>query len=201
MKPAKPEIGAWLAINPATGYFEGRRKELLKLLGFGEDRGILVRPNGDDYGVASLFAQLLKLPDDYVLRLMALAMAETLSAGTATAELAGAVTRATLNDWRPDDTFFDLLNGKDVVNALVVDIGTPAISVGNKAEPAKVQKGIIRDIMRGENGREQNADWLPAYFQFPPTTHTQRGGVAIVDKWQNVAKLITPQFSSPFPLS
>lgn len=192
MKPAKPEIGASLAANPATGYFEERRKELLSLLGFDEDRGPLVRPNGDDYGVASIFAQLLKLPDDDVLRLVALAMAETLSAGTATAELAGAVTGATLNDWRPDDTFFDLLNGKDVVNALLADIGSPAIADGNKAEPAKVHKGIIKDIMRGENGREANADWLPAYFRFPAKAHTQRGGIAIVDKWQNVAELITP---------
>jgi ParB family transcriptional regulator, chromosome partitioning protein len=192
IKVAKPEIGASLAANPATGYFEERRKELLTLLGFEEDRGSLVRPNGDDFGVASLFAQLLKLPDEDVLRLMALAMAETLAGGTAAAELAGAVTGATLNDWRPDEIFFDLLNGKDVVNALLADIGTAAIADGNKAEPAKVQKGIIKDIMRGENGREANADWLPAYFRFPPTAHTERGGIAVVDKWQSVAELINP---------
>jgi ParB family transcriptional regulator, chromosome partitioning protein len=192
MKPAKPEIGASVAANPATGYFEERRRELLSLLGFDEDRGQLVRPNGDDYGLASLFVQLLKLPDDDVLRLLGLAMAETLSAGTASAELAGAVTGTTLNDWRPDDTFLDLLNGKDVVNALLADIGSAAIADGNKVEPAKVQKGIIKDIMRGENGREANADWLPAYFLFPPTAHTDRGGIAIVDKWQNVAELINP---------
>ena len=112
--------------------------------------------------------------------------------GTATAELAGAVTGATLNDWRPDDTFFDLLNGKDVVNAMLSDVGTPAIAEGNKGETAKVQKGIIKDIMRGENGREQNADWLPAYFRFPASAHTDRGGIAIVDKWHSVAELLHP---------
>lgn len=192
MKAAKPEIGASLVANPACQYFEERRKELLSLLGFEEDRGSLVRPNGDDYGVASLFAQLLKLPDEDVLRLMALAMAETLSAGTASAELVGAVTGATLNDWRPDDTFFDLLNGRDVANALLADIGSPAIAEGNNSETAKVQKGIIKDIMRGENGREANADWLPAYFRFPASAHTERGGIAIVDKWQNVAEFINP---------
>ncbi len=138
------------------------------MLGFEEDRGSLVRPNGDDYSLASLFAQLLKLSDEDVLRLLALAMAETLAAGTATAELAGAVTGATLNDWRPDDTFFDLLNGKDVVNALLSDTGSPAIAEGNKAEPAKVQKGIIKDIMLGQNGRDQNADWLRAISASQP---------------------------------
>lgn len=194
MRPAKPDIGASLAANPATTYFEERRTELLTLLGFEEDRGSLVRPNGDDFSLASLFAQLLRLSDDDVLRVMALATAETLAAGTATAELAGAVTGATLNDWRPDDIFFDLLNGKDVVNALLSDVGTPAIAEGNNGETAKVQKGIIKDIMRGESGREQNADWLPAYFRFPPTAHSDRGGIAIVDKWESVAELhITPR--------
>ena len=136
------------------------------------------------------FAQLLKLSQEDVLRLLALAMAETLAVGKATTELAGAVTGATLNDWRPDDTFFDLLNGKDVVNALLSDVGSPAIAEGNKAEPAKVQKGIIKDIMRGENGREQNADWLPAYFRFPASAHSDRGGIAIVDRWNSVAELL-----------
>ncbi len=192
MKPAKPEIGASLATNPATAYFEERRKELLTLLGFEDDRGSLVRPNGDDYSLASIFAQLLKLSEEDVLRLLALAMAETLAAGTATAELAGAVTGATLNDWRPDDTFFDLLNGKDVVNAMLSDVGSPAIAEGNKGETAKVQKGIIKDIMLGQNGREQNADWLPAYFRFPASAHTDRGGIAIVDKWHSVAELLNP---------
>ena len=192
MKPAKPEIAVSLATNPTTAYFEERRKELLTLLGFDDGRGSLVRPNCDDYSLASIFAQLLKLSEEDVLRLMALAMAETLAVGTATAELAGAVTCATLNDWRPDDTFFDLLNGKDVVNALLSDVGTPAIAEGNNGETAKVQKGIIKDIIRGENGRDQNADWLPAYFRFPASAHTDRGGIAIVDRWHSVAVMLNP---------
>jgi ParB family chromosome partitioning protein len=194
MKPAKPDIGGSLAANPATGYFEERRTELLTLLGFEEERGNLVQPNGDDFSLARLFAQLLKLSDDDVLRLTSLAMAETLGAGTATAELAGSVTGATLNDWRPDDTFFDLLTGKDVVNAVLADVGSAAIAEGNKAEPAKVQKAIIKDIIRGDNGRDQNADWLPGYFRFPPTAHSDRGGIALVEKWESVARLIDTSF-------
>lgn len=189
MKPAKPEIGASVADNPATSDFNERSRELLKLLGFEEDREALVRPNGDDYSLASVFAQLLKLPEDDVLRLLALAMAETLAVGSAASELAGAVIHPALNGWRPDDTFVDLLGGKDVVNALLADIGTPAVAEANKDATTKVQKGIIKDIMRGENGREQKADWLPGYFRFPPMAHTDHGGIAIVDKWKSVADL------------
>jgi ParB family transcriptional regulator, chromosome partitioning protein len=187
MKAAKPEIGASVAANPATVAFDERRKELLIFSGFEEDRSELVRPNGDDYSLTSLFARLLKLPEDDVLRLLALAMAETLASGTATAEATAMITSATLNDWRPDDTFFELLAGKDVVQAMLTDIASPAVADGNKGETTKVQKGIIKDFLRGTNGREHKMDWLPPYFQFPPKAYTERGGVGAVDKWTMVA--------------
>jgi ParB family transcriptional regulator, chromosome partitioning protein len=191
MKAAKPEIGASIAANPATKAFEERRRELLTLCGFEEDRSELVRPSGDDYSLAHLFARLLKLPEDDVLRLLALAMAETLACGTATAEAVAMTTSATLNDWRPDDTFFDLLGGKDVVQAMLADIASPAVADGNKNETSKVQKGIIKDFLHGSNGREHKMDWLPPYFQFPPKAYTERGGVSAVDKWNTAASLFT----------
>jgi ParB family transcriptional regulator, chromosome partitioning protein len=189
MKAAKPEIGASIAANPATTTFEERRRELLTLCGFEEDRSELVRPNGDDYSLASLFARLLKLPEEDVLRLLALAMAETLASGTATAEATAMITSATLNDWRPDDTFFELLAGKDVVQALLTDIASPAVADGNKGETTKVQKGIIKDFLHGTNGREHKMDWLPPYFQFPPKAYTERGGIGAVDQWNVAAEL------------
>ena len=187
MKPAKPDIGASLAANPAQVQFGERRKELLSLLGIDEDRTELVRPNGDDFGLASLFVRLLKLPEEDVLRLLALAMAEALAVGTATSEVVGIVTGATLNDWRPDDTFFDLLSNKEVINAMLSDIASPAVAAGNKDEPNKVKKAIIKDHMRGLNGRDHKADWLPNYFQFPIKIYTESGGIVVADQWKTVA--------------
>jgi ParB family transcriptional regulator, chromosome partitioning protein len=189
MKPAKSEIGASVAANPATIAFDERRKELLSFCGFEEDRSELVRPNGDDYSLAHLFASLLRLPEDDVLRLLALAMAETLACGTATAEATAMITNATLNDWRPDATFFDLLGGKDVVQAMLADIASPAVADGNKGETTKVQKGVIKDFQHGTNGREHKMDWLPLYFQFPPKAYTDRGGTGCGDSWNKVAAL------------
>ena len=127
--------------------------------------------------------------EDDVLRLLALAMAETLACGTATAEATAVITSATLNDWRPDDTFFDLLAGKDVVQAMLVDIASPAVADGNKGETTKVQKGVIRDFLHGTNGREHKMDWLPPYFQFPPKSYMEQGCIGAVDKWNMVANL------------
>jgi ParB family transcriptional regulator, chromosome partitioning protein len=118
-----------------------------------------------------------------------LAMAETLASGTALAEATAMITSATLNDWRPDATFFDLLAGKDVVQAMLTDIASPAVADGNKGETAKVQKGIIKDFLRGLNGREHKLDWLPPYFQFPPKAYTTRGGTGCGDSWNKVAAL------------
>jgi ParB family transcriptional regulator, chromosome partitioning protein len=191
MKAAKPDISVSIAANPATKAFEECRKELLVLCGFEEDRSELVRPIGDDYSLAHLFARLLKLPEDDVLRLLALAMAETLASGTATAEATAMITSATLNDWRPDDTFFDLLGGKDVVHAMLTDIASPAVADGNKGETTKVQKGIIKDFLLGTNGREHKMDWLPPYFQFPPKAYIERGGVGVVNSWNMAAALFT----------
>jgi ParB family transcriptional regulator, chromosome partitioning protein len=190
LKAAKPEIGASVATNPATLAFEERRRELLTLCGFEEDRTELVRPYGDDYSLAHLFARFLKLPEDDILRLLALAMAETLACVTATAEAVAMTTTATLNDWRPDDTFFDLLGGKDVVQAMLADIASPAVADGNRSETSKVQKGIIKDFLHGSNGREHKMDWLPPYFQFPPKVYTEHGHVSVVDKWNMAAELL-----------
>ena len=189
MKAVKSEIGASVSANPATIAFEERRKELLILCGFEEDRSELVRPNGDDYSLVSLFARFLKLPENDVLRLLALAMAETLASGTAMAEATAMITSATLNDWRPDDTFFDLLGGKDVVQAMLADIASPAVADGNKGETIKVQKSIIKDFLHGTNGREHKMDWLPPYFQFPPRAYSERGGVDTVDNWNTAASM------------
>jgi ParB family transcriptional regulator, chromosome partitioning protein len=100
-------------------------------------------------------------------------------------------TSATLNDWRPNDTFFDLLAGKDVMQAMLANIASPSVADGNKGETYKVQKGIIKDFLHGTNGREHKMDWLPPYFQFPPKAYAEQGGIGAVDKWNAVADLFT----------
>ena len=101
-------------------------------------------------------------------------------------------TGATLNDWRPDQTFLELLGGKDVVTAILSDIATPAIAEANKGETGKVQKAIIKDYLDGSNGRSQNADWLPTYFQFPAKAYTERGGIGAVERWKSVQDMFIP---------
>jgi len=55
---------------------------------------------------------------------------------------------------------------------VLADIATKQIAEANAAATGKVQKGIIRDFIKGENGRKKRKDWLPKYMRFPFKGHT-----------------------------
>lgn len=186
----KPEIEASVMQSKAQHAFAEKRKAVAELLGLDPDRSELVRPNGDDYQTAAVFAHLLKLTDDEILQVLAFAMAETLEAGTAIVEAVGVNTNTEMsNTWTPDDTFLALLAGKDVLHAILSELGGPSVADGNKGETAKLQKGIIRDFITGSNGRPQVHNWLPAYARFPAAAYTDRGGTGSGDSWKKVAAL------------
>lgn len=186
----KPEIEASVMQSKAQQAFAEKRQSVCDLLGLDPDRSELVRPNGDDYQTVAVFAQLLKLTDDEVLHVLAFVMAETLEAGTAIAEAVGVNTNTDMsNTWTPDDTFLALLAGKDVLHAILSELGGPSVADANKGETAKLQKGIIRDFITGSNGRQQVQNWLPAYARFPAASYTDRGGTGSGDSWNKVAAL------------
>ncbi|MCC7482821.1 MAG: ParB/RepB/Spo0J family partition protein [Hyphomicrobiales bacterium] len=186
----KPEIEASVMQSKAQQAFAEKRQSVCDLLGLDPDRSELVRPNGDDYQTVAVFAQLFKLTDDEVMHTLAFAMAETLEAGTAVVEAVGVKTRTDMtNTWAPDDSFLALLAGKDVLHAMLSELGGPSVADANKGDTGKVQKGIIRDYIAGSNGRSQVQNWLPAYARFPAAAYTDRGGTGSGDSWKKVAAL------------
>jgi ParB family transcriptional regulator, chromosome partitioning protein len=186
----KPEIEASVMQSKAQQAFAEKRQSVCDLLGLDPDRSELVRPNGDDYQTVAVFAQLLKLADDEVMHVLAFAMAETLEAGTAVVEAAGVKTNTDMaNTWAPDDAFLALLAGKDVLHAVLSELGGSSVAGANKGETGKVQKGIIRDFIAGSNGRLRASNWLPAYARFPAAAYTDRGGTGSGDSWRKVAAL------------
>lgn len=186
----KPEIEASVMQSKAQHAFAEKRQSVCDLLGLDPDRSELVRPIGDDFQTVAAFAQLLKLTDDEVMHVLAFAMAETLEAGTAVVEAVGVKTQTDMtNTWAPDDTFLALLAGKDVLHAILSELGGPSVADANKSETAKLHKGIIRDFITGSNGRPQVQNWLPAYARFPAAAYTDRGGTGCGDSWKKVAAL------------
>lgn len=186
----KPEIKASIMHSKAQRSFAEKRKTVIDLLGLDTSRSELVQPNGDDYQTVAILVQLLKLTDDEVLHVLAFAMAETLEVGTAIVEAVGVKTNTDMsNTWAHDETFLALLAGKDVLHAILSELGGPSVADGNKGETAKVQKGIIHDYLTGSNGRPQVQNWLPAYARFPAVAYTDRSGTGSGDSWKKVAAL------------
>ncbi|MER9902061.1 hypothetical protein [Mesorhizobium sp. M0130] len=146
--------------------------------------------NGDAFAIAGVFARLLALCDDDVMRVLTLVMAETLAAGSAVIEALGNHLNVDMGAWwEADDAFFDLLRDKEIANSMLAEVGGKLVADGNVAEKVKTQKKIIRDFLAGENGRQKIETWPPRWMKFPAESYTSRGGFRTADQWAQVQPL------------
>ena len=187
----KEETAESVAKSKAETAFAAERKAILKLLGLPAHGHSVVRSNGDDYRAVELFAALLKLSDEDVMRALAFVMAETLEAGTAVVEALGTHLKVDMREyWEVDDAFFDLLRDKAAVNAMLRHIGGKAVADANVTATTKVQKKIIRDFITGD-GRTKAEGWLPHYLDFPFKAYTKGGGGRLTDSTARIKSLIS----------
>lgn len=179
-----------VAASKAQAAIEAERRAVRELLGIEDADGSLIRPLWEAPDRSALFARLLALTDDEVLRVLTFVMAETLEAGTPEVEALGAhldVDMATW--WSPDDAFFDLLRDKAAINSMVAEVAGVKVAAANLMAPAKVQKGIVRDCLDGTNGRAKVDAWLPRYMRFPMEGYTKRKGLPAIEQWKAIRKL------------
>ena len=135
-------------------------------------------------------AKLLTLSDSDVHRVLSFVMVETLDAGTVIVEALGNHLKVSMADyWQPNDTFFDLLKDKTVINAILKQVAGKRVADGNVTATGKTQKKIIRDCLAGENNRTKVEGWLPGYMAFPFKPYTKNGGIPIHDAWSRVKSL------------
>jgi ParB family chromosome partitioning protein len=175
--------------GPAEAAFDAKRRAVLALLDFDPEAATVVGRFGDGYATAELVARLLTLTDAQIFEVIAVAMGESLEAGSMVVEAVGlhvGVDMAAL--WQPDTAFFELIRDKVIVNALLAHIGGEAVASANAGEKVKAQKQLVRDFVDGTNGRPQRA-WLPRWLAFPPAAYTDRGGFRTVSHALQVAPL------------
>ena len=183
-------IAASLAASVSEAVFAAKRGEVFGLLGLSAEDGTVAGGNGDDYRTASIFARLLALSDNDVLRVLALVMGETLEAGSAVVEAVGVYLKLDMGAvWQPDDAFFELIRDRSVANAMVAEVAGKRSADANVAEKLKTQKAIIRDCLAGTNGRAKVAAWLPGWMRFPVQAYTDRGGLRTAEQWERVRQL------------
>ncbi|MBI5162427.1 MAG: ParB/RepB/Spo0J family partition protein [Magnetospirillum sp.] len=187
-------IAASLASSSAQAAFAARRAEMLAVLGMPEDRTTVVHANGDGFGAADVFARLLVLPEAEVTAVLALVMGETLEAGSALVEAAGVHLTVDMRaHWQPDDTFFELMRDKPVINAMLAEVAGKMVADGNLTEKTATQKAIIRDCLIGANGRARVENWLPGWMAFPARAYTERGGVRAAEHWAAIGGLFATE--------
>lgn len=183
-------IAASLAANPATKALVERRRAMLDLLGFEEGRETLCQ---DRYGsdLVPILHRLLKLEDGEVMQVLALVMAETLAIGSEAVEYCGQHMDVDMADcWQADEAFFGLLRDKEVMVALLGEVGGEAVASANATEKGATLKGLISDHLTGANERAKVEGWVPRWMGFPPAAYTTRGGVPSVAAAKRAAWLV-----------
>jgi ParB family chromosome partitioning protein len=156
--------------------FDEKRRAVLALLGFGAEEPHVT--GGNAMPLPELFQRLLDLPDRAVMDVIAIVIGETLFAGSAAVEAVGLHIGLDMAKWwSADDAFFEGLRDKEVLTALVAEVGGADIAAANAKEKGATLKSIVRDHLGGTNGRAKVEGWVPKWMSFPPSAYTERGGV------------------------
>jgi ParB family transcriptional regulator, chromosome partitioning protein len=175
------EVTESIETSVAEARFDERRRAILGVLGYDEDEPTVTLGHEPSNGVTGLFARLLDLPDPVVMEVLALVMAETLASGSELIESLGIQLNVKMADyWLADVAFYALIRDREVLTALLSEVGGATTAQANANEKTKVIKGVINDYLTGEKGREKVDNWIPRWMAFPPSAYTTRGGVATV---------------------
>jgi ParB family chromosome partitioning protein len=166
-------------VSRAEAVFDEKRRAVLALLGFDAEEPTVT--GGNPMSLAGLFQRLLDLPDRAVMDVIAIVMGETLFAGSAAVEAVGRHIGIDMTAWwNADDAFFDGLRDKEVLAALVAEVGGAEVAAADAKEKGATLKAIIRDHLNGANGRRKIESWVPRWMSFPPAAYTERGGAGTV---------------------
>lgn len=173
--------------------FDERRRAVLALLGFDGDAPTVTSANGDAYDLVGIFVRLLDLPDSAVMEVVTIVMGETLTAGSAAVEAAGAALDVKMAHWwQADDAFFELIRDRDVLTRIVAEVAGETVAAANADEKSGTLKTVVADHLAGTNGRPEIANWVPRWMAFPPSAFTDRGGVGTVRAHALVEAARTP---------
>jgi ParB family chromosome partitioning protein len=147
--------------------FDQKRRAALALLGFHEE-AVAVLDGGRSVNLTELFHRLLPLTDEEVLSVLTIVMGESFEAGSEIVQAVGVHLKVDMAAvWQADDAFFDLVRSKELLSAMVGEVAGPEVAAANAGAKGAVLKGIIRDCLNGQNGRQRPIDWIPGLLQFP----------------------------------
>lgn len=170
----KSETTSSVAASESQRIFDAARVEVLALLSLEEDAGQVASYGLD---IETIFEKLLALDEQNVRCIMSFVMAETLASSTALIDRLGQLMSVDLSgQWQADDAFLDLIRDREVLLAMLADIGGEVASSGHKDSTAKTIRSVIRQYASGD-GRPKAEGWVPPYLSFPARGYTERDGI------------------------
>ena len=102
-------------------------------------------------------------------------MGETLFAGSATVEAVGLHIGIDMTAWwSADEAFLAGLRDKEVLAALVAEVGGAEVAAANTKEKGATLKAIVRDHLDGINGRTKVDGWVPKWAAARAAAHSIR---------------------------
>lgn len=164
----KSETAKSVGSSVSRAGFETSKAEAMDLLGVDEDErpDYLVDHSWMGKSVDDIFAKLCALPDRQVLKMMAVAMAETLEQGTDLINTLGQIMKIDMAErWACDDAFLDLVTSKATLLAMLEDIGGPEVANAHRDSKGQLLRSLIRQFASGE-GREKVEGWVPPALRF-----------------------------------
>lgn len=200
-RAASEAIAESVETSPSETAFDARRRRVLNTIGFDAEAPTVTGGYQGEHGLSGLFVHLLTLPDEAVLEVLAVVMAETLAAGTALIETLGRHFQLDMADaYTVDDALLDLVKDREVLDRLIADVVGEQVAEANAKATGKVKRKIVRDCLTGQNGREKVERYVPRWMAFPPSAYTERGGVGTVARAAEVAALVAAPDPQPEPM-
>ena len=168
--PHGPAVEASVATGAALAAFGDEWATVKAWISDSGDRDLVGGIGGGERRTAEVFTRLLDMPDEQVLKVLAVVTAETLVAGGGLAERLGERLQIDMRaHWQPDETFLELLTDKDALTRIAAEVGAaPAAKATGKE-----LRAAIRRRLKGE-GCQPVENWLPRYLEFPTRGYTDR---------------------------
>ena len=155
------DVARSLAASRGEAIFSERRRAVLALLRADPDEAHLLNAH-EAPDLITLFHRMLGLPDAALMDVVAIVMGESLASGSAAVEAVGLVLGVDMGQWwESDDAFLALLRDRELLGVLLADVAGEAVAAANAKEKVKTQRRILSDHLRGENGRQAPAGWVP----------------------------------------
>jgi ParB family chromosome partitioning protein len=164
----------------ADAGFRAAQAEAQKLLGkkaaeAAHADGRIVSHHAYDHSrTLTVYRRLTELDDAAVMKLLTIAVAETLASGTGLIDAVGTDLKVdVLMDWHPGEDLFGLIRDKETLSAMVEEVAGKPTAVSNLTATGTRKKEVIQNALTGK-GRPKVEGWQPRWMAFPQGQYTKR---------------------------